>query len=169
LNVNEHVQSFARASCPLVGIDLDQAFTPRLSGVFCCMFFRGPGSLYVFHVPSMSFSFVTAQLMVQLYYVTEQGNVYHYNSSDGIHFIWSRCCVCMVRLRTMDIQSSSREKVARGCSARCVPEVLSSSRNSTRNRCVSVEWCAYQECEQFLTTSSLKDRELPQFQRGKGR
>ena len=64
--MNEYVQSFARASCPVVGIDLDQAFTPRLSGVFCRMFFRGLGSLYVFHVPSTSFSFVTAQLVVQL-------------------------------------------------------------------------------------------------------
>jgi hypothetical protein len=102
-----------------------------------------------------------------LSYVTEQGNVYHHNSTDGIHVFWSHCCVRMVRLRTMDIQSSSREKMARGCSARCIQEVSSSSGNSTRDRRVSMEWCAYQGCGQFLETSSLKDHELPQFQRGK--
>jgi hypothetical protein len=96
--------------------------------------------------------------------ITEQGNIYYHDSADHFHNLRSRRCIGMVCVRAMDIQSPSRTKMARRCSAGCNQEIPPSACGHNRERGPSMEQCSSERRRRFFETSSFHDYELPWFQ-----
>lgn len=160
-NSRLYMKSLAGAPRPMVGFDLDQAIPPRVFGVGRSMFFRRLSSIYLLDRTSASASINITSIVVSL--LTGQSDMYHHNSVDDIYLFRSRRCVSVVRLGTMDLQPSSRDKMARRCSTGRKQEISPSKRNSTCDEGIFMGTKTYEECRLFLETRALQNCQHSQY------
>lgn len=110
-----------------MGFDLDQTFAPGFPCTFCCMFLSWTLLFCLCFSSSMFSAFDLFFKQAHLHPGTR--NINHYHSVDCVHIIWSRCCVCMVRIGTMGLFSTSRAEMAQRYLIRSQRKVPPASRH----------------------------------------